>query len=201
MLDTAGPIDLQTIDEVPGLLTWFIGGTELTGPVGFERPTYRFVGLASPKLATGTALLASELSYTDGPSSTSRTTGAAPCSRSGTEGGASTRSSLALSYRVADQRGGTWKVLAYGVGYQLRLFSNFTLYAREPANVTALHGPNPPRRARRKKGQGAGAGRPCAERLETPGQLVLPQSSSEVVVPRDGVEPPTRGFSVRCSTN
>jgi len=27
------------------------------------------------------------------------------------------------------------------------------------------------------------------------------QSSSEVVVPRDGVEPPTRGFSVPCSTN
>lgn len=29
----------------------------------------------------------------------------------------------------------------------------------------------------------------------------LPQSSSQVVVPKDGVEPPTRGFSVRCSTS
>ena len=29
----------------------------------------------------------------------------------------------------------------------------------------------------------------------------LHQSSQQVVVPRDGVEPPTRGFSVRCSTN
>ena len=31
--------------------------------------------------------------------------------------------------------------------------------------------------------------------------LALVPYSPELFVPRDGVEPPTRGFSVRCSTN
>ena len=35
----------------------------------------------------------------------------------------------------------------------------------------------------------------------TGGNAVIVHSSSEVVVPRVGIEPTTRGFSVRCSTN
>ncbi|MEZ4366920.1 MAG: TonB-dependent receptor [Kofleriaceae bacterium] len=49
------------------------------------------------------------------------------------EGGISSRSSLALGYRVRDDRGGTWAVNAYGVDYRLRLFSNFTLFLRDQA--------------------------------------------------------------------
>jgi hypothetical protein len=39
------------------------------------------------------------------------------------------------------------------------------------------------------------------ERRERPMRQPGSQSSSEVVVPRVGIEPTTRGFSVRCSTN
>ena len=39
------------------------------------------------------------------------------------------------------------------------------------------------------------------ERIEKPLRQRASQSSSELVVPRVGIEPTTRGFSVRCSTN
>ena len=40
-----------------------------------------------------------------------------------------------------------------------------------------------------------------AKRQEQPMRRSHSQSSSQLAVPRDGVEPPTRGFSVRCSTS
>jgi hypothetical protein len=51
-----------------------------------------------------------------------------------TEGGAASRSSLVLGYTVPDDRGGSWSAAAYGVGNRLRLYSNFTLFARDPVN-------------------------------------------------------------------
>jgi hypothetical protein len=50
------------------------------------------------------------------------------------EGGTTSRTSLQLSYALRDSAGATWRAMAYGVGYRLRLFSNFTLYARDPVN-------------------------------------------------------------------
>jgi hypothetical protein len=49
-----------------------------------------------------------------------------------TEGGDTSRTSIQLGYRIRDDRGGTWRASAYGLEYRLRLFSNFTLFARDP---------------------------------------------------------------------
>jgi outer membrane receptor protein involved in Fe transport len=43
------------------------GGAPLAGPVAAEHPTLRLVALASPRLQGGSALLAAEISHTDGP--------------------------------------------------------------------------------------------------------------------------------------
>lgn len=51
-----------------------------------------------------------------------------------TEGGESSRSSVSGSWGVRDQRGGYFKVHAFGVEYRMRLYSNFTLFARDPEN-------------------------------------------------------------------
>lgn len=51
------------------------------------------------------------------------------------EGGDSQRASLATGYVVERGPGTRWKVDAYAVRYQLQLFSNFTLFARD-----AMHG-------------------------------------------------------------
>jgi outer membrane receptor protein involved in Fe transport len=48
------------------------------------------------------------------------------------EGGDTSRTSLQLGYVVRDEHGGTWRARAYGVDYNLRLYSDFTLYARDP---------------------------------------------------------------------
>ncbi len=52
-----------------------------------------------------------------------------------TEGGIASRSSLQLSYmgRNAAARS-SWRVMAYGVKNDLELYSNFTLFARDPEN-------------------------------------------------------------------
>ena len=50
------------------------------------------------------------------------------------EGGDTSRTSLQLGYAVHDDKGGTWRAMAYGIGYRLRLYSDFTLFARDPAN-------------------------------------------------------------------
>jgi outer membrane receptor protein involved in Fe transport len=51
-----------------------------------------------------------------------------------TEGGTSSRGSLALGYTVRDDSGAQWSIRGYGVSYRLRLFSNFTLFMRDPVN-------------------------------------------------------------------
>ncbi len=52
-----------------------------------------------------------------------------------TEGGVASRASVQLGYTVKDpDAGSTWRVMGYGVSNDLQLFSNFTLYARDPIN-------------------------------------------------------------------
>ena len=50
------------------------------------------------------------------------------------EGGDTSRTSLALGYRVRDDQGGLWRASLYGLEYRLRLFSDFTLFARDPVH-------------------------------------------------------------------
>jgi hypothetical protein len=52
---------------VPGVKASVTTGTQLAGPEALARPSYRLVGLGSPNLESGSALLAGELGYTDGP--------------------------------------------------------------------------------------------------------------------------------------
>lgn len=172
---TAGAIDLKTADKVPASGLWLSGGGELTGPVAFERPTARMVGIANPKVGRGSALIAAELSQTDGPFTNAQDFGrvttfgklmqplaggdfqlsgtfyAARWNQSGqipaaevaagrinrfgaidpTEGGDSSRWSLAAKWERGEPADGAWSAHAYLVGYQLQLFSNFTLYSRD----------------------------------------------------------------------
>lgn len=172
---TAGAIDLKTADQVPASGLWLSGGGELTGPVAFERPTARMVGIANPKVGRGSALIAAELSQTDGPFTNAQDFGrvttfgklmqplaggdlqlsgtfyAARWNQSGqipaaevaagridrfgaidpTEGGDSSRWSLAAKWERGEPADGAWSAHAYLVGYKLQLFSNFTLYSRD----------------------------------------------------------------------
>jgi outer membrane receptor protein involved in Fe transport len=64
---TAGAIDIRTADHVPAAGVWLSGGSELAGPVVLRRPTARLVGIANPTLGKGAALIATELSSSDGP--------------------------------------------------------------------------------------------------------------------------------------
>ncbi|HEY0191263.1 MAG TPA: TonB-dependent receptor [Kofleriaceae bacterium] len=50
------------------------------------------------------------------------------------EGGDTSRTSLQLGYRVHDDHGGLWRASLFGLEYRLRLFSDFTLFARDPVN-------------------------------------------------------------------
>ncbi len=50
------------------------------------------------------------------------------------EGGSATRASVQAGYEVAAGEGGTVRINAYGVRNKLDLFSNFTLFARDPQN-------------------------------------------------------------------
>ncbi|HEX8114584.1 MAG TPA: TonB-dependent receptor [Kofleriaceae bacterium] len=50
------------------------------------------------------------------------------------EGGDTSRTSLQLGYRVRDDHGGLWRASLFGLEYRLRLFSDFTLFARDPAH-------------------------------------------------------------------
>lgn len=67
----AGTLALRTIDQVPGgALVRISSGTELTTPLlrtRLKRLRYRLVGLFSPELETGSALLAAEVGIDDGP--------------------------------------------------------------------------------------------------------------------------------------
>lgn len=175
---TAGTIDLETVDRVPASGVWLSGGSELRGPVAFSRPTARLVGMANPSVGKGDALLAAELSTTDGPFTNeqdfhrlstfgklsqplaggdlqlSGTFYAAKWNQSGqvpsqevaagrldrfgsldpTEGGDSRRWSVAAEYQRGEPASGALSAHAYLVGYQLGLFSNFTLYSRDTEN-------------------------------------------------------------------
>ena len=51
-----------------------------------------------------------------------------------TEGGTTSRSSLGATYAVGERDTGRWSLQMYAVDYQLRLFSNFTLFARDQIN-------------------------------------------------------------------
>ncbi|MBA3453656.1 MAG: TonB-dependent receptor [Deltaproteobacteria bacterium] len=67
----AGTLALRTIDQVPGgAVVKLSSGTELTTPLlrsRLKRLRYRLVGLFSPQLETGSALLAAEVGIDDGP--------------------------------------------------------------------------------------------------------------------------------------
>jgi outer membrane receptor protein involved in Fe transport len=52
-----------------------------------------------------------------------------------TEGGVASRTSASIGYSVHDdETRSTWRVMGYGVGNRLRLYSNFTLFARDIDN-------------------------------------------------------------------
>jgi outer membrane receptor protein involved in Fe transport len=50
------------------------------------------------------------------------------------EGGDTGRTSGQLGYILRDDHGGTWRASAFLLEYRLKLFSNFTLYARDPVH-------------------------------------------------------------------
>lgn len=50
------------------------------------------------------------------------------------EGGDTSRTSVQLGYRVRDDQGGLWRASLFGLEYRLRLFSDFTLFARDPVH-------------------------------------------------------------------
>ena len=50
------------------------------------------------------------------------------------EGGDTSRASVQLGYRIRDDRGGLWRASLFGLEYRLRLFSDFTLFARDPVH-------------------------------------------------------------------
>jgi hypothetical protein len=68
----AGTLDIKTIDKVPRgtAVVRLTSGTELTGPLlasRLRRLRYRLIGMFSPKLERGSALLAAEVGIDDGP--------------------------------------------------------------------------------------------------------------------------------------
>jgi outer membrane receptor protein involved in Fe transport len=174
---TAGAIEMRTIDDLDRPTVWLTGGTELAGPVAGQRLSSRLVGMSTPEIGGGKALIAAELGETDGPfiakqnfkrgalySKWQRPLGpgrlktmasfyAASWNQSGqipagevaagrldrfgaidpTEGGNSTRASASVGYIVERGRA-RWRVDAYAVRYDLQLFSNFTLFARDTLN-------------------------------------------------------------------
>jgi hypothetical protein len=50
------------------------------------------------------------------------------------EGGDTSRTSVQLGYRIRDDQGGLWRASLFGLEYRLRLFSDFTLFARDPVH-------------------------------------------------------------------
>ncbi len=175
---TAGALELRTIDAIAGARLYLTGTTPVAGPTAGERRDYRLVGMASPRMGVGKALVAAELGEADGPFvnpqnfrrsaalgkwtaplgagdlTLTTTFYTARWNQSGqlpaaevdagrldrfdaidpTEGGASSRGSLAASYTVDGDDDARWVFGAYAVGYRLRLYSNFTLFARDTVN-------------------------------------------------------------------
>jgi outer membrane receptor protein involved in Fe transport len=54
------------------------------------------------------------------------------------EGGDTSRASAQVGYAIPDNHGGTWAASAYALSYSFRLFSNFTLYAKDPVHGDEL---------------------------------------------------------------
>jgi hypothetical protein len=54
------------------------------------------------------------------------------------QGGRTTRASINAAYELRDAHDATWHAGAYVVDYHLRLFSNFTYWARDPVNGDAI---------------------------------------------------------------
>jgi outer membrane receptor protein involved in Fe transport len=50
------------------------------------------------------------------------------------EGGDTSRATGQLAYTVRDAHGGAWTAMGYLMSYQFRLYSNFTLFARDPVH-------------------------------------------------------------------
>jgi outer membrane receptor protein involved in Fe transport len=50
------------------------------------------------------------------------------------EGGDTSRTTGQIAYTVRDQHGGSWTAMAYALSYNFRLYSNFTLFARDPVH-------------------------------------------------------------------
>jgi outer membrane receptor protein involved in Fe transport len=50
------------------------------------------------------------------------------------EGGETSRTSAQLGYRIYDDHGGLWRASVFGLENRLRLFSDFTLFARDPVH-------------------------------------------------------------------
>ncbi|HEY6038241.1 MAG TPA: TonB-dependent receptor, partial [Kofleriaceae bacterium] len=50
------------------------------------------------------------------------------------EGGDTSRATGQLAYTVRDAHGGAWTAMGYLMAYQFRLYSDFTLFARDPVN-------------------------------------------------------------------
>lgn len=68
----AGTLELRTLDEVPGggAIVRITSGSEVTGPLlrsRIRRLRYKLVGMFSPELERGSALLAAEVGIDDGP--------------------------------------------------------------------------------------------------------------------------------------
>lgn len=50
------------------------------------------------------------------------------------EGGDTSRTSAQVRYAIRDEHGGTWHAMAYAVAYRLKLYSDFTLFAKDPVH-------------------------------------------------------------------
>ena len=55
-----------------------------------------------------------------------------------TEGGMTSRDSISAAYELHGAHDSTWRLAGYLVGYQLRLFSDFTHYARDPIHADEI---------------------------------------------------------------
>jgi hypothetical protein len=54
------------------------------------------------------------------------------------EGGDTSRTTAQVAYKVRDASGGSWRAMAYLLEYRFRLFSNFTLFAKDPVHGDEL---------------------------------------------------------------
>ncbi len=183
---SAGVLELHTIDEVPGgAVVRITSGTELTGPLLAERLRrlrYRLVGMASPKLERGHALLAAEVGIDDGPyihpqryrrgaalGKWQRPVGdgqvtaaitfysgrwfdGGPLAQSEiaaghltpfsspdpSQGGTVVRTSASLAYDTRGARRELWHLSGYVVSSDLRLYTNPTLFLRDPTDGSEI---------------------------------------------------------------